>query len=68
VAEAGELLFEGVRREVAARTMPSMLGDVRIEAAYRGNFCGMIGAALQIWEYGAPANSSLSEASFNSLD
>ncbi|WP_280818151.1 ROK family protein [Paenibacillus etheri] len=54
VAEAGETLLEGIRRTVAARTMPSMLNDVRIEAAYRGNFCGMIGAALQIWEYGGP--------------
>jgi glucokinase len=45
-----------------------MLGGVRIEAAYRGNSCGMIGAALQIWEYGVRANSSLSEVSFNSLD
>ncbi|OMD51714.1 hypothetical protein BSK51_13200 [Paenibacillus odorifer] len=61
VAEAGELLFEGIRREVATRTMPSMLEGVRIEAAYRGNFCGMIGAALQIWEYGVPSLSSSNE-------
>lgn len=54
VAEAGEILFEGIRREVATRTMPSMLEGIRIEAAYRGNFSGMIGAALQIWEYGGP--------------
>ena len=52
VAEAGEILLDRIRREVASRTMPSMLEDVRIEAAYRGNSCGMIGAALQIWEYG----------------
>lgn len=52
VAEAGEILLDGVRREVKSRTMPSMLDNVRIEAAYRGNSCGMIGAALQIWEYG----------------
>lgn len=63
VAEAGELLFEGIRREVTARTMPSMLDNVRIEAAYRGNSCGMIGAALQIWEYGVPVISSCSEGS-----
>ncbi|AIQ23620.1 MULTISPECIES: ROK family protein [unclassified Paenibacillus] len=61
VAEAGELLFEGIRREVATRTMPSMLEGVRIEAAYRGNSCGMIGAALQIWEYGVPSLSSSNE-------
>ncbi|MDQ8735173.1 ROK family protein [Paenibacillus sp. LHD-38] len=52
VAEAGEPLFEGIRREVNRRSMPSMLEGVRIEAAYRGNLCGMIGAALQVWEYG----------------
>lgn len=61
VAEAGELLFEGIRREVATRTMSSMLEGVRIEAAYRGNSCGMIGAALQIWEYGIPSLSSSNE-------
>ncbi|MEC0130454.1 MULTISPECIES: ROK family protein [Paenibacillus] len=51
VAEAGELLFEGIRREVKSRVMPSMLENVRIEAAYHGNLCGMIGAGLQVWEY-----------------
>lgn len=52
VAEAGEILFDRIRSEVATRTMPSMLDGVRIEAAYRGNASGMIGAALQVWEYG----------------
>ncbi|MFS0839756.1 ROK family protein [Paenibacillus sp. 1P03SA] len=51
VAEAGDDLFEGVRREAAQRTMPSMWKGVRIEPAYRGNWSGMIGAALQVWEY-----------------
>lgn len=64
MAEAGETLLEGIRRTVAARTMPSMLNDVRIEAAYRGNFCGMIGAAFQIWEYGGLSLSSCNERSF----
>lgn len=52
VAEAGEPLFEGIRKEVSRRSMPSMAEGVRIEAAYQGNLCGMIGAALQVWEYG----------------
>ncbi|MFX3635682.1 MAG: ROK family protein [Candidatus Pristimantibacillus sp.] len=51
VAEAGDRLFEGLWKEVKRRTMPSMLEGVRIEAAYSGNWCGMIGAALQVWEY-----------------
>lgn len=50
VAEAGDRLFTELRREVARRTMPAMLDGVRIEPAYRGNWSGMIGAALQLWE------------------
>jgi glucokinase len=50
VAEAGDRLFAELRKEVARRTMPSMLEGVRIEPAYRGNWSGMIGAALQLWE------------------
>ncbi|CAN7411066.1 ROK family protein [Paenibacillus sp. LjRoot153] len=50
VAEAGERLFAELRKEVARRSMPSMLDGVRIEPAYRGNWGGMIGAALQLWE------------------
>ncbi|KRF06576.1 hypothetical protein ASG89_19185 [Paenibacillus sp. Soil766] len=50
VAEAGDRLFTELRKEVARRTMPSMLEGVRIEPAYRGNWSGMIGAALQLWE------------------
>lgn len=51
VAEAGELLFDRLRQEVRSRTMASMLDAVCIEPAYKGNWSGMIGAALQIWEY-----------------
>lgn len=51
VAEAGKLLMERLREEVSRRAMPSLAEGVRIEAAYRGNWSGMIGAALQIWEY-----------------
>ncbi|WP_339315494.1 ROK family protein [Paenibacillus sp. FSL R10-2734] len=63
VAEAGELLFEGIRRDVAARTMLSMHDNVRIETAYHGNSCGMIGAALQIWEYAVSVSSFYTEES-----
>ncbi|WP_284645207.1 ROK family protein [Paenibacillus silviterrae] len=51
VAEAGEALFEGLRQEVDKRTMSSLRQGVEIRPAYRGNWGGMIGAALQIWEY-----------------
>ncbi|NQX62669.1 ROK family protein [Paenibacillus qinlingensis] len=50
VAEAGDHLFTELRKEVARKTMPAMLDGVRIEPAYRGNWSGMIGAALQLWE------------------
>jgi glucokinase len=51
VAEAGESLFAKLQEEVQRRSMPSLLDGVRIESAYRGNWSGMIGAALQLWEY-----------------
>lgn len=51
VAEAGEALFEGLEHEVKQRAMASLLSGVRIEPAFRGNWGGMIGAALQVWEY-----------------
>ncbi|MDU0202329.1 MULTISPECIES: ROK family protein [Paenibacillus] len=55
VAEAGDDFLDAIRKEMAARTMPSMHDGVRIEKAYRGNWSGMIGAALQVWEYADPA-------------
>ncbi|MCS7464799.1 ROK family protein [Paenibacillus doosanensis] len=51
VAEAGEALLSEITREVSRRTMPSMLQGVKITPAYRGNWSGMIGAALQVWAY-----------------
>ncbi|MEC0231073.1 ROK family protein [Paenibacillus alba] len=59
VAEAGEPLLDGIRNEVTRRSMPSMREGVRIELAYHGNWSGMIGAALQIWEYPFVKGSSL---------
>ncbi|UKS30498.1 ROK family protein [Paenibacillus sp. HWE-109] len=55
VAEAGDRLMNGVRSEAIRRTMPSMREGVRMELAYHGNWSGMIGAALQVWEYPSPA-------------
>lgn len=49
VAEAGDALFEALDKEVRARTMASLWDGVRLEPAYRGNWSGMIGAALQLW-------------------
>lgn len=49
VAEAGDLLFEKLDKEVRSRTMSSLGDGVRLEPAFRGNRSGMIGAALQLW-------------------
>ncbi|KIL42035.1 hypothetical protein SD70_03640 [Gordoniibacillus kamchatkensis] len=51
VAEAGEALLMRLHEEVRRRSMPSLAEGVRIQAAYRGNWSGTIGAALQVWEY-----------------
>jgi len=51
VAEAGERFISRVREEVHRRTMRSYLERLRIEPAFQGNLSGMIGAALQMWEY-----------------
>lgn len=51
VSEAGETFLARVREETEKRTMPSFMEGLRICKAYRGNLSGMIGAALQCWEY-----------------
>ncbi|MFD0589326.1 ROK family protein [Paenibacillus sp. GCM10027627] len=51
VAESGKTLVNRLREEVSRQTMPSLGGGVHIEAARLGNWSGMIGAALQAWEY-----------------
>jgi len=51
VADAGEPFLSGIIEQFRLRAMPSFADDVRIEPAYRGNWSGMIGAALQAWEY-----------------
>lgn len=51
VTEAGEKFMNRVREEVSRRTMRSFLEGLRIEPAFQGNLSGMIGAALQVWEY-----------------
>ncbi|GIP40170.1 glucokinase [Paenibacillus sp. J31TS4] len=50
VAEAGAPFFDRVREETTRRCMASFLDGVRIVPAYQGNWSGMIGAALQLWE------------------
>ncbi|RAR42895.1 ROK family protein [Paenibacillus sp. MDMC362] len=50
VAEAGEPFLERVREETAKRCMKSFMDSVRIVQAHQGNFSGMIGAALQVFE------------------
>ncbi|RJE87444.1 ROK family protein [Paenibacillus sp. 1011MAR3C5] len=51
VAESGEQLVDRLRQEVSRHTMPSFAEGVQIETARLGNWSGMIGAALQAWEY-----------------
>ncbi|WP_136607762.1 ROK family protein [Paenibacillus dokdonensis] len=51
VAESGEAFIDRVREETMRRAMPSFTGSLRIVSAYRGNYSGMIGAGLQLWEY-----------------
>ncbi|WP_068775539.1 ROK family protein [Paenibacillus sp. FJAT-26967] len=50
VAEAGESFFTRVREETARRCMASFMENVQIVQAHQGNWSGMIGAALQLWE------------------
>ncbi|WP_165452546.1 ROK family protein [Paenibacillus thalictri] len=50
VAEAGDVLLDGIRTRVRERAMPSLLEGVRIVPAYKGNWSGMIGAGLLVWE------------------
>lgn len=52
VADIGEPFLELLREETKRRTMPALFAGVRIEPAVVGSKSGMIGAALQIWEYG----------------
>jgi glucokinase len=51
LSEIGDPLFERLRRETEAKTMPSMFQDTVIVPAVTGNKSGMIGAAMQVWEY-----------------
>lgn len=52
VADIREPFFRRLREETERRTMGSMLAATRIEPAVMGSRSGMIGAALQVWEYG----------------
>lgn len=50
IADAGPPLLDRLREETFRRAMPSLAAGVRIEAAHRGNWSGMVGAALLTWE------------------
>lgn len=50
VAEAGPRLLEELNKEVRSRTMESLWAGVRLVPAYQGNWSGMIGAAIQVWD------------------
>lgn len=51
VADTGDAFFTRVREETSRRAMPSFAEGVRIVPAYQGNWSGVIGAGLQLWEY-----------------
>lgn len=51
LADIGEPLLSRIRKEAYARAMPSFAEGVPIVRAASGNGSGMIGAALQLWEY-----------------
>ncbi|MBO9607759.1 MAG: ROK family protein [Paenibacillaceae bacterium] len=53
VADIGEPFLGPLREETKRRTMPALFAGVRIEPAVVGSKSGMIGAALQLWEYGS---------------
>lgn len=55
VADIGEPFFRRLREETDRRTMGPHSGTVRIMPAVMGSRSGMIGAALQVWEYGEEA-------------
>lgn len=52
VAEVGEPLMKLLREVVLRRSMKSMNSIAVIKSAPMGNQSGMIGAAMQVWEYG----------------
>ncbi|MCC3373674.1 ROK family protein [Cohnella sp. REN36] len=51
LADVGEPLLSRIREETRKRTMPSFYDGVRIVLPSHGNYGGMIGAAMQLWEY-----------------
>lgn len=52
IAELGEPLFAPLRSRISTLAMPSMLEAVRIVPAELGGSSNMVGAAIQVWEYG----------------
>lgn len=53
VSGTGPVFFEALEKEVKARTSPGMRKVCRLLPAYVGADAGVIGAAAQVWLYGA---------------
>lgn len=51
ISAAGDVLFDPVRRTVAARSRISDFDPARIVPAQRGNQAGMVGAGALVWEH-----------------
>ncbi|WP_182301429.1 ROK family protein [Cohnella cholangitidis] len=51
LADVGEPLLRRIEEETRKRAMPSFLNGVKIVPSSSGNQGGMIGAAMQLWEY-----------------
>lgn len=51
LADAGQPLLLRIQEETGKRAMSSFLSDTRIRLSSNGNRSGMIGAAMQLWEY-----------------
>jgi len=51
LADVGEPLLRRIEEETRKRAMPSFLSGTRIALSTHGNLGGMIGAAMQAWEY-----------------
>jgi len=54
VAEAGEILFKALEREVKRRITPNMREACSLLPAYIGSDSGVVGAAAQVWLYNKP--------------
>lgn len=51
LADVGEPLLRRIEEETRRRAMPSFMSGVRLLPSSHGSLGGMIGAAMQLWEY-----------------